>query len=225
MKINYKIVLCSASPRRQQLLKELGFNIEILVKEFEESFPGNLPTEEVALFLAEKKAMACRDEFKPDHLYITADTIVWLEGDVIGKPVDKEEAFRMLNKLSGNTHRVYTGVCLSNLWKKKSIIVKSDVKFRNLGDQEIKFYIDHYKPFDKAGSYGAQECLPPDMNPCSTKELQLLKSINKTDLFERTLVANQPHMPIIEKISGSYFNVMGLPIAELWAELAKWEEG
>lgn len=218
MKSN-KIVLCSASPRRQQLLRELGFSFEILVRDVDESFPPHLKEEQVAIFLAAKKADAFRKEFEADKIYITADTIVWLNNEVLGKPADKRDAFQMLKKLSGNTHQVYTGVCISNIQDKKIFCVRSDVQFKILSDEEINFYIEHYKPFDKAGAYGAQECLPEEMNPCSVEEKEFLNAIGKPELFERTLSKEREHFPIIKRIDGSYFNVMGLPIVELYKEI------
>ena len=217
-----KIVLCSASPRRQQLIKELGFDVEVLIKEVDESFPEHLRAEEVPVFVADKKASAFRDNLEDGRIYITADTIVWLNDEVLNKPSDADDAFSMLKKLSGKTHQVYTGVCFMSSEKKKIISVRSNVRFKNINDNELKFYIEHYKPFDKAGSYGAQECLPEGMNPCSETEKKFLASIHKPDLFERTLSKGKKHMPLIENIDGSYFNVMGLPVVELYEELQKW---
>ncbi len=234
-KMNQKttVVLCSASPRRKQLLKEIGLDIEILVKDVDETFPSDLKAEEVVLFLAAKKADVFRPGFEPGKIYITADTIVWLNGfspdfstvkkkemgEVLGKPVDADDAFKILEKLSGKMHQVYTGVCLSSMNRKESFYVRSDVHFRELKDEKIKFYIEHYKPFDKAGAYGAQECLPENMNPCSEEEIKFMKSIHKNDLFERTKMKDKKHMPIIDRINGSYFNVMGLPVVEVWEHL------
>ncbi len=214
-----KIILCSASPRRQQLLKELGFEFELSLRNVDETFPLHLKAEEVAVFLADKKATAFREELKENKIHITADTIVWLNNDVLNKPADSEEAFLMLKKLSGNTHQVFTAVCFSSMNKKKTISVKSHVRFKNIPDEEIKFYIEHYKPFDKAGAYGAQECLPEGMNPCSEREREFIKSINKPGLFERTLSKDKKHFPLIHSIEGSYFNVMGLPIVEVYNEI------
>jgi septum formation protein len=217
---NTKIVLCSASPRRQQLLKALGFEFELQVKDVDESFPAHLKSPEVAVFLAGKKAEAFSKEFQEGKIYITADTIVSLEEkEVLGKPSDAEDAFDILKKLSGNAHQVYTGVCLSSTGNKKKFTVKSNVHFRVLNDEEIKYYIQQYSPFDKAGAYGAQECLPEGMNPCSEEEKKFLESIHKPELFNETLPQNKSHIPIISRIEGSYFNVMGLPIAELYKEI------
>ncbi len=214
-----KLVLCSASPRRQQLLRELGFDFETRVKDVDESFPASLKAEDIALFLADKKADAFLPDYEEGKVFITADTIVWLKDEMLGKPVNAEDAFQMLQKLSGAEHFVYTGVCLSSKTKRNLFSVESAVRFQTLTDDEIRFYIEHYKPFDKAGSYGAQECLHEGMNPCSAKENKFLESIGKPDLFEDTLPKGKEHMPIIERIEGSYFNVMGLPIVELYHEL------
>jgi septum formation protein len=227
---NRKIVLCSASPRRQQLLKELGFEFETVVINADETFPNHLEASDVATFLAEKKADAFRKHYEEGKIYITADTIVSLtptlspdknrdrhgEGEVLNKPLDSADAFSMLKKLSGNTHQVFTAVSLSSMKERKTICVKSNVRFKTLTDEEIKFYVEHYRPFDKAGSYGAQECLPRGMNPCSEEEKKFLEEINKPDLFERTLSKDKAHFPIIQSIEGSYFNVMGLPIVEVY---------
>lgn len=233
MKQKATVVLCSASPRRQQLLREIGLDIEILVKDVNEDFSPDLKAEAVVLFLAGKKADAFQPVYEPGKIYITADTIVWLNGDhpdlpdeqnrengeVLGKPVNVADAFTILKKLSGKMHQVFTGVCLSSTDKRELFYVRSDVHFRELKDDEILYYIDHYKPFDKAGAYGAQECLPENMNPCSKLEMEFMKSIRKDDLFERTKMKDKKHMPVIDRINGSYFNVMGLPVVEVWEHL------
>lgn len=219
---NRKLVLCSSSPRRQQLLKELGIEFEILIKEVEELFPHHLKAEQVAFYLAEKKADAFRSDFEKEKIYITADTIVWFNDEVLGKPVHADDAVRMLKKLSGKKHQVFTAVCLSSMDKKNIFSVKSDVQFRKISDETIRSYVEHYRPLDKAGSYGAQECLPEGMNPCSAQENIFLESIHHPDLFERTLSKTKIRIPIIEHINGSYFNVMGLPVVELYEGLGSW---
>lgn len=152
------IILASQSPRRQNLLKELEIEFEIRTKDdIDESFPENMPDNEVAEYLANKKADAFITELKPDDILITADTIVILNGKVINKPEDKQDAIRMLNELSGNVHKVITGVCISTVDKRKSFSAHTDVYFRKLTDEEILHYIDKYKPYDKAGAYGIQE--------------------------------------------------------------------
>jgi septum formation protein len=213
------IVLCSASPRRQQLLNALGYQFETRKKEVDESFPPELKEASVVLYLAEKKATAFNSEIVLGKIYITADTIVCLHGKVFGKPVDTNDAVAMLKELSGNAHQVYTGICLTTVEQKKSFVVRSDVQFKDLLESDIEYYVKNYQPFDKAGAYGAQECLPEGMNPCSQEEIIFLRSIHQNDLFERTLSKDKKHMPVIERIDGSYFNVMGLPVMELYFEL------
>jgi len=155
---DYRIILASASPRRHQLLKGLGFNFEVMVSETEETYPDSLKAEEIALYLASLKAKPFNpDEFGPKTLIITADTIVWLNGQIIGKPKDKADAVRMLKQLSGHTHEVFTGVCLKTNKKTQCFYSCSKVTFRQLSDDEIVWYVERYKPMDKAGAYGAQE--------------------------------------------------------------------
>ena len=142
---------------------------------------------------------------------------------VLGKPGDSAHAFKMLQLLSGKTHQVFTGVCLMDLHSRYSICVQSNVHFHTLSDIEIKHYIEVYRPFDKAGSYGAQECLPEGVNPCSKEEKIFLERIGEKDLYERTKSkSHAERIPLINYIEGSYFNVMGLPIIELAEELEKW---
>jgi len=187
--IPYKIILASNSPRRQELLRELGFNFEIRVRRVDESYPEHLTMHEVALFLCEKKAMAFSEsELGKNELLITADTIVCLEDEILNKPLDRPHAIEMLQKLSGKKHSVITGVCLKSVEKIHSFFDSTDVYFRRLSIEEIEFYVDHYKPFDKAGAYGIQEWMG-----CAA----------------------------IEKIEGSYFNVVGLPTARLYEELLR----
>ena len=203
-------------------MAELFPAIEVRVKNVDEDFPSSLHAEKIPLFLAEQKANAFDGDLKPTEILVTADTIVWFDNHVLNKPADRAEALRMLNKLSGNVHLVFTGVCISTIEKRKIFSVASTVKFTRTAEKELLEYIDQYKPYDKAGSYGAQECLPEKMNPLSMKERDFLKSINKPDLFEKSLaVKNHARVPLIEKIEGSYFNVMGLPVVELWEELKR----
>jgi len=215
---NKKIVLCSASPRRQEILKGLGVDFEILLQDVDESFPHELKRAEVAVYLAEKKAGALK-KTEAGKIYITADTIVCLDNEVLGKPVDEADAFRMLKKLSARAHEVHTAVCFVQTTGKETLCVKSEVTFKETSEQEIRFYIAQYQPFDKAGSYGAQECLPENVNPCSAEEKKFLADHSIQDLFEKTLLKDKKHMPMIEKIKGSYFNVMGLPVIELYQKL------
>lgn len=215
-----KIVLGSGSPRRKQLLEECGFNFIVRTKEIDETPPAGLVRAEIAMKLAEMKADALSNSMNDDEILITADTIVCLDDLVLNKPNDAAHAFEMLNLLSNKSHQVYTGVCILNKKAKTIFSVETDVLFNQLNDELIKKYINNFKPYDKAGSYGAQECLPFNMNPCSEKELAFMRSIGKPNLFENTLVqSDKENVPIIKSISGSYFNVMGLPVVELVDQL------
>ncbi len=154
----YDIILSSASPRRKQLLEELGIKFTIKTKSVEENFPANYPVEKVAEYLSELKADAFDiSEMKPNTLIITADTIVALEDTILGKPSNYEDAKKMLVSLSGKKHNVITGVTLRMLNKTHSFSANTVVYFSNLTDAEIDYYITNYKPFDKAGAYGIQE--------------------------------------------------------------------
>jgi septum formation protein len=218
--MKWKLILGSASPRRQQLLKALFPEFITRTHNSIEDFPAELKEQHISLFLAKEKAKAFIDELREDEIVITADTIVWLQDEVINKPADSSEAIHMLSRLSGNMHKVFTGICLSSKAKSISFFVESDVYFRKLAEQEIKFYVDEYAPFDKAGSYGAQECLKAGVNPLSAHEKSFLKKINADDLFERTRsVIDKKQVAFIDSIDGSYFNVMGLPIVELYQEI------
>ena len=153
-----KLILASNSPRRQELLRGLDLDFEVRVLDgIDESYPESLPLEEVAEYIAGKKADAYLATLKDDELVITADTIVVCDGEVMGKPRDRADAQRMLRHLSGKTHQVITGVCLVSIAHRRSFSVKTDVTFADLTSEEIDYYIDHYKPFDKAGAYGIQE--------------------------------------------------------------------
>lgn len=155
--IGKKIVLASKSPRRQELLRGLGVDFELRTKDVEEDFPDHLQGGEIAMYLANKKANAFLSDLTSDELVITADTIVWVAGQVLNKAADKAEAQAMLRLLSGKTHEVITGVCLSTTDRRIAFTDVTEVTFAELSDDEIDFYIDHYKPFDKAGAYGVQE--------------------------------------------------------------------
>ena len=183
----YQIILASKSPRRQQLLKQMGIDFEVKVITIDESFSSHLKKEQIAIYLAEKKAAAFGGADLDDStLLITADTIVWQKDEVLGKPENREEAYRILRELSGNSHEVITGVCLKTKSKNHSFYSLTKVWFRKLEDAEIYYYIDHYQPYDKAGAYGIQEWIG---------------------------------FIGIEKIEGSYYNVMGLPTSELYRAL------
>lgn len=153
----YKIVLGSASPRRQELLRGINLNFEVIPLDVEESYPPYLTGVEIPMYLAEKKADAYKSMLDDELMVITADTIVFLDGKVLGKPVDKADAFKMLQRLSGKTHQVITGVCISTNLRRRTFHTISEVKFARLNDSEIEYYLEHYAPYDKAGSYGVQE--------------------------------------------------------------------
>ena len=182
----FRIILASQSPRRQQLLKELGLNFEVRIKDFPETYPEDLEGRDIALYIAKQKAELFKGEIAIDEIVITADTIVWCDNIVLGKPVDKEDAVRILRKISGNTHEVITGVCLLSKEKEKSFSVSTKVTFEVITDEDIEFYIENFHPFDKAGAYGIQEWI--GIIGCSS-------------------------------IEGSYFNVVGLPVHQLYKEL------
>jgi septum formation protein len=185
----YRIILASKSPRRQYLLKELGLDFEILGGiEIDEVYPPDLPKEEIPVYLAEMKARNAMSAIPEKTLLITADTIVWLKGKVINKPAGYDEAVKMLEELSGEVHEVLTGVCLSTNKKRHSFYTSTLVYFAKLSKEEIRYYVEQYQPYDKAGAYGIQEWIG---------------------------------YIGIERIEGSYFNVMGLPVQELYREMIK----
>lgn len=185
--LKYDIVLGSGSPRRKYLLEEMGLDFRVIVNSsLEEEWPVGLSKAEIPVFLAEMKGEHLLEKVPEHALLITADTIVWMDGEVINKPSGPEDAFRMLRQLSGNMHEVLTGVCLRLSGKKHSFYASSLVWFADLSDEEILFYIDNYKPFDKAGAYGIQDWIG---------------------------------YIGVEKIEGSYFNVMGLPLQRMYTEL------
>jgi len=155
---NYQIILASQSPRRQELLKNLGINFVVRTKRgIQENFPAGLHKDEIAVYLADLKSDAFYPDLRENQLLITADTIVWHEQRVLNKPTDYNDARQMLSSLSGKTHEVITGICLRTKSKKRSFFSSTKVKFKQLKTSEIEFYIRHYKPFDKAGAYGIQE--------------------------------------------------------------------
>lgn len=183
----YKVVLASNSPRRKELLSGLGIPYEVkTLPDIDESFPEGLDAEEIPIYIARAKADAYRPIMGAKELIITADTIVWLNGEVMGKPCDEADARRMLKALSGQTHQVITGVCLTTNMRQVSFATVTDVTFACLSDEEINYYVEHYHPMDKAGSYGIQEWIG---------------------------------FVGVERISGSYFNVVGMPIQRLYTEL------
>lgn len=188
MKLNRPLILGSSSPRRQFLMKEAGFEFTLAKPADDESFPNHLPAEVVASYLAEKKAQSLAGMIKSDELVITSDTVVILDHHILNKPADREDAFRMISMLAGRTHQVITAVCI--MAKEKQVVFddRTLVTFASLTPDEIYYYIDRCKPFDKAGSYGAQDWLG--------------------------IVG-------IEKIHGSYFTVMGMPMHKVYEELKR----
>jgi septum formation protein len=154
---DYNYILASRSPRRAQLLKSLGIDFKVIVKEVDESYPSILKNEEIPVYLAKLKARPFLNDMGEKDLVITADTIVCLDGKVLGKPKNKKEAHQMLNELSGKNHQVISGVCLTSKNKQLSFFSASDVYFKKLTGEEIDYYVSTFKPFDKAGAYGIQE--------------------------------------------------------------------
>lgn len=183
----YRLILASQSPRRRMLLEGLDLSFEVEVKDdIDESYPEELSLTEIPEFLARKKSDQYADLLANNTIVITADTIVWLDNEVVGKPVDVDDARKIIKRLSGNTHIVVTGVCLRALEKIKVFHSISNVHFRIVSQQEIDYYVEKYQPFDKAGAYGIQEWIG---------------------------------YVGIEKIEGSFYNVMGLPVQMLYHEL------
>jgi len=156
---NHKIILASGSPRRKKFFEDMGFTVDIQVREVEEVYPHELLAQEIATYLAELKASAFSDKDLGNAVLITSDTIVWHKETALGKPKDREEAKAMLSSLSGDTHWVYTAVCFTYQGEKILCNETTEVTFTALSQKEINYYIDHYKPYDKAGAYGIQEWL------------------------------------------------------------------
>ncbi|WP_396195027.1 Maf-like protein [Flavobacterium sp.] len=153
----YKIILASGSPRRQQFLKDLDLDFEIRLKEVEEIYPDHLQGVEITNFLAKLKANAFEGTLADNEILITSDTIVWFENKALGKPKDYNDAFTMLKAMSGKTHEVITSVCFKTQQKTDTLFEVTKVTFNKLTEDVIRYYLDHYKPFDKAGAYGIQE--------------------------------------------------------------------
>ena len=182
----YTLVLASRSPRRMKLLQETGIPFRLAIPlDVEEKYPEGLDKFQIPVYLAEMKSKAY-GEIPDSEILVTADTIVWHNNKVIGKPVDADEAFEILTSLAGDMHEVITGVCVRKNYKTSSFYSHSEVYFTKLSPEEIKYYIEKYKPFDKAGGYGIQDWIG---------------------------------YVGIERINGSYFNVMGLPVQKLYREL------
>ena len=185
---NYNFILGSNSPRRKEILKEIGLDFSVYPSNIDENFNKEMKLENIGVFLAEKKANAIKNELKENDILITADTTVIHNKELLSKPENTLEAKEMLNKLSGKSHKVITGVCLLSKNIKCTFSCETIVTFNNLDMTEIEFYINKFKPFDKAGSYGIQEWIG--------------------------LIG-------IEKIEGSYTNVVGLPASMLYTKLKK----
>jgi septum formation protein len=183
----YRIILASQSPRRRELIKGLDVPFEIAENyNCDESYPSDMPLNEVAGFLAKKKANVYPWELNNNEILITADTVVICRNKLLGKPENKQDAIKMLEELSGRKHNVITGVCIKSVRKQTVFSVSSDVSFTRLAPCEVEYYVENYRPFDKAGAYGIQEWIG---------------------------------YIGIERIEGSYHNIMGLPVARLWKEL------
>lgn len=185
----YKVILASNSPRRKELLAGLGVDYEVrTLPDVDESYPDTLQGADIPLYIAKEKADAYRNMLQPGELMITADTIVWLDGRVLGKPKDQEDALCMLRDMSGRTHEVFTGVCITTTEWQHSFAAQTEVRFAELSEEEITYYVDKFRPMDKAGAYGVQEWIG---------------------------------FIGVENISGSYYNIMGLPVQRLYKELVK----
>ena len=185
----YKVILASNSPRRKELLAGLGVDYEVrTLPDVDESYPETLQGADKPLYIAKEKADAYVAMMQPGELMITADTIVWLDGKVLGKPRDREDALQMLRTMSGRTHEVFTGVCITTTDWQRSFTAQTEVRFATLSEEEIAYYVDNFQPMDKAGAYGVQEWIG---------------------------------FIGVENISGSYYNIMGLPVQKLYRELLK----
>lgn len=154
---NYKIILASGSPRRQQFFKDLDLDFEIRLKDIEEIYPSHLTSYEITDFLAELKANAFEDELLENEILITSDTIVWHNNLALGKPKNYDDAFEMLSKLSDSTHEVFTSFCIKTAYKTNIFNDVTKVTFNKLSPQSIQYYLENYQPYDKAGSYGIQD--------------------------------------------------------------------
>lgn len=184
---NRRLLLASQSPRRRELIADCGLPYEPAPKyDCEEIYPADLPAEEVPLYLSQLKSRAYPATLAPNDILLTADTVVVLDGEVLGKPHDRTDAIRMLHRLSGRRHTVVSGVTLRTPQRMQTFEARTNVWFRSLTDEEIEYYIDTFHPLDKAGSYGIQEWIG---------------------------------YAAIERIEGSFYNVMGLPIQKLYTEL------
>ena len=185
----YKVILASNSPRRKELLAGLGVDYEVRsLPDVDESYPETLQGADIPLYIAKEKADAYVAMMQPGELMITADTIVWLDDKVLGKPWDREDALQMLRTMSGRTHEVFTGVCITTTDWQRSFTAQTEVRFATLSEEEIAYYVDNFQPMDKAGAYGVQEWIG---------------------------------FIGVENISGSYYNIMGLPVQRIYNELKR----
>jgi septum formation protein len=153
----YKIILASRSPQRQQLMRELGLKFDVVIREYDEIYPEGLNGEQIAKHIAFEKAASYKDELAYNEIVIAADTIVWCDNKVLGKPLNREDAASILKEISGNTHEVITGVSIRSITKERTFSESTKVTFDTISEEEIYYYIDKYNPYDKAGAYGIQE--------------------------------------------------------------------
>lgn len=186
---DFRLILASQSPRRQQLLADAGLKYELAPRfECDEVFPDDMPADDVAGYLSKLKSEAYPEALGESDILLTADTVVVVDNDILGKPASREEAIAMIQRMSGREHKVITGVTLRSSSAAKTFSVSSDVVFRALSDEEIAYYVDNYRPMDKAGAYGIQEWIG---------------------------------YVGIERIEGSFYNVMGLPVQKVYVELSE----
>lgn len=184
---NYRLLLASQSPRRRELISACGLPYELAPRyNCEEWYPADLAAEEVPVYLSQLKSRVYPEALAPNDILLTADTVVVLNGEVLGKPRDREDAVEMLHRLSGRRHTVVSGVTFRTPERTHSFEARTNVWFRVLDDEEIQYYVDTFQPFDKAGSYGIQEWIG---------------------------------YAAIQRIEGSFYNVMGLPVQKLYSEL------
>jgi septum formation protein len=154
---DFRLILASRSPRRLELLQDLGLKFDVVIKEYDELYPEGLPGDAVARYVAQEKAASFINEISENEIVIAADTIVWCNNKVLGKPLDHKDAVRILKEISGNTHEVITGVSIRSRYKEVTFSESTKVTFEILSEEEISYYIERYKPYDKAGAYGIQE--------------------------------------------------------------------
>ena len=216
----YKIVLASNSPRRRNLLSGLDIDFEVrVISDIDESYPDSIDSMEIPLYIARSKAEAYKPTMADDELLITADTIVWTFDGVMGKPANREEAYAMLHALSDHVHQVITGVCIMTKDKNVGFSVESAVCFAKLGDEEINYYLDKYKPYDKAGGYGIVEsavCFAKLGDEEINYYLDKYKPYDKAGGYG---IQEWIGYIGVEAINGSFYNVMGLPVQKLYQEL------